>query len=143
MVTETNVAGGRHTSRPPQAVNHMITGLLHSPLHGLLDPGICELRYTGRRTGRTVALPVMYARYGEQFVVVVGDAADKRWWRTFTRPYPVEVCRGHECRAGTGRIVHPDSPAYRPAWDAYTRRQHLDRQPGDLLLLIDFGGRPA
>jgi hypothetical protein len=112
-------------------------------LHGLLDPGICELRYRGRRTGRGVALPVIYARHGEGFVVVVGDAPDKQWWRNFTDPRPVEVRRGGQLRVGICRVVAPDDPAYQPAWQAYIQRQHVPREPTDRLLVIEFsGGQP-
>lgn len=116
----------------------MVLGLLRSPLHAVLDPGICELRYRGRRSGRSIALPVIYARYGEKYVVVVGNSADKRWWRTFTEPRPVEVRRGGRLRAGTGRLVAATDPEYWPAWQAYSRRQHVSRVPGDRILLIDF-----
>jgi hypothetical protein len=119
-------------------INRMVLGLLRSPLHGLLDPGICELRYRGRRTGRAVALPVIYARHGDGYVVVVGGAPDKLWWRNFTDPRPVQVRQGGRLRAGICRVVAPDDPAYEPAWRAYLRRQHVPREPGDRLLVIEF-----
>jgi deazaflavin-dependent oxidoreductase (nitroreductase family) len=119
-------------------LNRMILALLRSPLHGLLDPGICELRYRGRRSGRTVSLPVIYARDGEQLVVVVGDSSAKQWWRNFATSGLVDVRRGGRWRAGTCRVVAPDDPAYGSAWRAYVQRQHVSREPGDRLLLIDF-----
>jgi hypothetical protein len=36
-----------------------------------------------------------------------------------------------------GRIVSPQEPGYEAAWQAYAQRQHLARQPGDRLLLVD------
>ncbi|WP_432825511.1 nitroreductase/quinone reductase family protein [Dactylosporangium sp. CA-092794] len=99
---------------------------------------VAELRYHGRRTGRRVALPVLYARYGEQFVVIVGDAPHKRWWRNFTQPASVQVRRGGQLRAGTCRLVAPDDPSYEPAWRAYDQRQHVQREQTDQLLLIEF-----
>ncbi len=149
MTTSMGTSGRRHASRPPTLVNRMVLGVLRSPLHGLLDAGMCELRYRGRRTGRSVALPVLYARYGEQFVVVVGDAADKRWWRNFTDPGPVQVRRGDQLRAGICRVVAPDDPSYEPAWQAYVQGQQVWREPTDRLLLIEFklgaasAGEPA
>jgi hypothetical protein len=119
-------------------VNRIVLGLLRSPLHALLDPGICELRFRGRRSGRPIALPVIYAGYGEKYAVVVGDSAAKRWWRTFTAPWPVEVRRGGRLRSGTCRVVAATDPEYEPAWQAYSRRQHVPRDPGDRLLVIDF-----
>jgi hypothetical protein len=143
MGSDTNADRRRHAHRPPAVVNRMVLAVLRSPLHGLLDPGICELRYRGRRTGRMVALPVIYARYGERFVVVVGDASDKRWWRNFTDPRQVEVRRGRQRGVGTCRVVTPDDPDYEPAWCAYAQRQHVTLEPGDRLLVIDLPVSPA
>jgi hypothetical protein len=126
----------RHTRRPPAVVNRAVLAVLRSALHGLLDAGICELRYQGRRTGRTIALPVMYAIHGTDVVVLIGDAGHKQWWRNFIRPGPVEIRRGKQRLAGEGRIVAPTEAGYDAAWKAYLARQHVDSQPGDRLLVI-------
>jgi hypothetical protein len=130
----------RHTRRPPAAVNRTVLAILRSRLHGLLDAGLCELRYQGRRTGRTVALPVMYAIDGTDVVVLIGDAGHKRWWRNFIQPWPVEIRRGRQRLAGVGRIAAPTGAGYDDAWKAYLDRHHVDRQPGDHLLVITLSG---
>jgi hypothetical protein len=130
----------RHARRPLAVVNRTVLAILRSPLHGLLDAGMCELRYRGRRTGRTVALPVMYAVHGNDVVVLVGDAPDKRWWRNFTRPGPVEIRRGRQRLAGVGRIVASTEAGYGEAWQAYFNRHHVDSQPGDRLLVVTLTG---
>jgi hypothetical protein len=96
----------------------VVLAVLRSPIHGLLDPGLCELRYRRRRTGTTVSLPVLYAIYARHYVVVVGDAADKRWWRTFIQPWPVQVRQGGRLRPGLGRMLNADDPEYQTAWQA-------------------------
>ena len=141
MTTDFGTPRRRHARRPPAVFNRAVLALLRSPAHGLLDPGICELRYQGRRTGRGVALPVLYARHGEQFVVIVGDARHKQWWRNFIEPFPVQVRRGGQLRTGTCRVVTPDDAAYEPVWRAYEQGQHIRRDPADRLLLIDFTTR--
>ncbi len=128
----------RNSPAPPRWFNRTVLAVLRSPLHPLLDPGICELRYRGRRSGRSIALPVIFARDGARIVVLVGDAARKRWWRGFVTPYPVEVRRhGRPPLAGTGRILAPDEPDYPRAARAYRARQHVAVEPGDRLLLIE------
>jgi hypothetical protein len=141
MTTSTDTPRRRHARRPSAAFNRIVLGLLRSPAHGLLDPGMCELRYQGRRTGHRVALPVLYARHGEQFVVVVGDAPHKQWWRNFIHSAPVQVRRAGQIRTGTCRVVPPGDPLHGPAWDAYDQGQHVQREPTDQLLLIDFNTR--
>jgi hypothetical protein len=65
---------------------------------------LCELRFTGARSGRSVVLPVMYARRGEQLVVLVGGADQKRWWRSFAQPIPVQVLLRGDIRSGIGHL---------------------------------------
>jgi hypothetical protein len=132
----------RHTRRPPAVVNSTVLAILRSPLHGLLDAGMCELRYQGRRTGRTVALPIMYAVHGTDIVVLVGDASHKQWWRNFTRPRPVEIRRGPRLLAGVCRIVAPTDAGYDDAWAAYFDRHHVERRPGDRLLVVEMSEAP-
>jgi hypothetical protein len=127
----------RRARHPPAYVNRVVLAMLRSPLHRLLDPGMCELRYRGRRSGRSVSLPVMYAAGDNRTVVLVGDAPDKRWWRNFTTPAPVDVRRAGRTCHGTGRIVPADHPDFPAAWAIYEARHHIERQDGDRLLIID------
>jgi len=126
----------RHTHRPPALVNRAVLAVLRSPLHRVLDTEMCELRY---RTddGRMVCLPVLYAADGDRYVVLVGDAADKRWWRHFRRPAAVEVRRGGRSGAATGRILPPSDPGYQAAVHAHLDRHHVPIESTDQVLLIE------
>jgi len=46
--------------------------------------GLTEIRYTGRRSGRDVVLPVGYRRRGPDIVIGVAMPDGKKWWRNFT-----------------------------------------------------------
>ena len=50
---------GRPARQHHPLANRCVLAVLRSPLHTLLDPGLRELRYRGRRSGRSIALPVM------------------------------------------------------------------------------------
>lgn len=96
---------------PVATVNRLVLAALHTPvLHAMLDHGLCQLRYTGRRSGRAVCLPVQYARHGTAVVVYVEHAAGKAWWRNFTQPHPVEVMIRGERFRGVGHLVVADAP---------------------------------
>ncbi|GGR87867.1 hypothetical protein GCM10010169_35140 [Micromonospora fulviviridis] len=128
----------RHTHRPPAVVNRLILAALRSRrLHGLLDGQLCEVRYRAA-DGRLVSLPVLYATTNGRYVVLVGDASDKRWWRHFRRPAEVQVCRGGRCRTGAGQVVPPGDPAFGPAAEAYARRHGVPVGPDDRLLVVDL-----
>jgi hypothetical protein len=115
---------GRRRLWRRQAVVSALTLLaLHTPLvHRLLDRAVCELRFTGRHSGRTVTLPVMYARQGGDLVVLVGRAAGKTWWRNFSRPHVVHVRRAGRWHEGIGRTVTAGTDGRPTATDVYRAR---------------------
>ena len=117
--------------------NRCVLAMLRSPLHRLLDPGLRELRYRAHRSGRQVALPVMYAQSGDRFVVMVGNAPGKTWWRHFATPMPVEVRRWHRVRHGVGRVVRPGEDGYAEAVRVYAARHALVPQADERLVVID------
>ncbi len=142
---------GTATMRPPTGrpgrrrhplINALVLGLLRSPVHGILDPGLCEVRYQGRLTGRRVCVPVLYAAEVNRFVVVAGDADRKSWWRNFTSPYPVDVRRGGETRHGMGRLIRPGEPGYADILAIYQRRHDIAIQSTDRVLLIETPAIP-
>ncbi|MFC0531715.1 hypothetical protein [Phytohabitans kaempferiae] len=132
----------RQTRRPPALVNRAVLAILRSRLHRLLDSELCELRYrTG--SGRRVTLPVLYATDGGKYVVLIGDSANKRWWRHFLRPAQLELCRGGSRRTGIGRILARSDPDYQTAVRMHQHRHHVPMQPGDQILLVQTGPRSA
>jgi deazaflavin-dependent oxidoreductase (nitroreductase family) len=66
---------------PPRWVNRLVVRILRSPLHPLLGRALAPVTVNGRRTGRPVTVPVMYARRGGDLIVLVGHAPRKSWWR--------------------------------------------------------------
>jgi hypothetical protein len=117
--------------------NRWVLAMLRSPLHRLLDPGLRELRYRAGRSGRQVALPVMYAQSGDRFVVLVGNAPGKTWWRHFRTPEPVEVRRWRRVRRGVGRVIGRDEDGYAEAVRVYAARHSLVPQADERLIVID------
>jgi hypothetical protein len=84
--------------------NPFVRVLLRSPLHGLLSRRLVLLRVTGRRSGRTIELPVGYAREPSGIVVTVGAARRKQWWRNIEGPTPVAVVLAGRTRAGVAEL---------------------------------------
>ncbi|MBW3663714.1 MAG: nitroreductase family deazaflavin-dependent oxidoreductase [Actinobacteria bacterium] len=81
-----------------RTVNHLLHGLLRSPLHRLISGKVALLSYGGRRTGRRYTIPVFYRDKGERITVAVGWPDRKVWWRNLTGAgAPVQlVVRGEE-----------------------------------------------
>jgi hypothetical protein len=80
---------GMRVKRPQG--NALVLAILRSRVHRLLSGLAVELRYTGRRSGRTYALPVQYARTGDRLILWPQGADRKSWWRNFRTPGPVMV----------------------------------------------------
>ena len=65
-------------------VNRVAVALLDAPVLGrIVGRGLVKIRYVGRRTGKTVELPVGYRRSGRDIVIGVMAPDAKTWWRNF------------------------------------------------------------
>jgi deazaflavin-dependent oxidoreductase (nitroreductase family) len=93
--------------------NPFVRALLRSPLHRLASGALLLFTYTGRRTGRAHAIPVMYARDGERLIVFAAWPERKRWWRNFDGgPAAVRVRERGRWVEGTAKVVRdPDRVA--------------------------------
>lgn len=66
-------------------VNTLFVALIDAPLIGpVVRRGLINIRYVGRRSGKTVQLPVGYRRSGGDVVIRVAAPDSKTWWRNFT-----------------------------------------------------------
>jgi hypothetical protein len=65
-------------------VNKLFVGLINAPLVGsLVRRGMINIRYVGRRSGRTIETPVGYRRSGDTLTINVMSPDAKTWWRNF------------------------------------------------------------
>ena len=84
-------------------VNKLFVGLIDAPIVGpLLRRGLINIRYVGRRSGKTIETPVGYQRSGDGIVINVMSPDNKTWWRNFLGeggPITLLKLDGHD-RAG-------------------------------------------
>jgi hypothetical protein len=65
-------------------VNRLFVALIDAPIVGpLVRRGLINIRYVGRRSGKTVETPVGYQRSGDSIVINVMSPDNKTWWRNF------------------------------------------------------------
>ncbi len=65
-------------------VNKVFIGLIDAPVVGpFVRRAMINIRYVGRRSGRTIETPVGYRRAGEKIVINVMSPDKKTWWRNF------------------------------------------------------------
>src|SRR5882757_8861672 len=65
-------------------VNKLFVALIDAPVVGsLVRRGLINIRYVGRRSGKTIETPVGYQRSGDSIVINVMSPDTKTWWRNF------------------------------------------------------------
>jgi len=108
--------------------------------HGMIGRPTLMLRTTGRRSGTTRTAVLVYARDGEDYLVVPsnGGADDPPAWFHNLRANPdVEIQVRRERRRGRAAVVEPDDPDYERLWaianenngDRYRAYQKLTDRP--------------
>jgi deazaflavin-dependent oxidoreductase (nitroreductase family) len=108
--------------------------------HRMIGVPTLLLRSTGRRSGATRTNGLVYARDGDDYLVVASNGGADRppAWLHNVRAHPdVEVQIGRDRRPGTARIVEPSDPDYDRLWrivndnnrDRYTAYQQQTRRP--------------
>jgi F420H(2)-dependent quinone reductase len=108
--------------------------------HNMIGVPTLLLRTTGRRSGETRTNGLVYARDGEDYLVVASNGgADKppAWLHNLKANPEVEVQIGRERRKGTARALEPSDPEYDRLWkivnennkDRYTAYQKQTDRP--------------
>jgi deazaflavin-dependent oxidoreductase (nitroreductase family) len=90
------------------------------------------LRTTGRRSGATRTNALVYARDGDDYLVVASNGGADRppaWLHNLGASPEVEIQVARERRAGTARIVEPSDPDYDRLWKLVNDNNH-DRYTG-------------
>lgn len=139
MSTAVSVTPHRARAGAPNAV---VLGVLHSPARRLVQGRLCALRFTGRRTGAVITLPVEYTRDTDRIVVLAGRGPTMSWWRNFLSPHPVEVWLDGRWQPGTGTTVLPGHP-HRTDELAVYRSTHarISADTDDPLIVITLAGQ--
>lgn len=87
--------------------------------HRMLGVPTLLLRTTGRRSGATRTNGLVYARDGDDYLVVPSNGGADRasaWLHNVRANPSVEIQVGRERRKGTARIVEPSDPDYDRLW---------------------------
>jgi hypothetical protein len=78
------MASGIYASPLVCVFNKMFVALIDAPVVGpLVRRGMINIRYVGRRSGKTIETPVGYRRSGDGIVINVMAPDSKTWWRNF------------------------------------------------------------
>jgi len=85
-----------------RVVNPTMTGLLRSPLHGLLSKSLMLLIYEGRKSRKRYIIPVGYVERGGKLYVFTHSA----WYKNFIGGAPVAMRLRGQLVRGTATVVN-------------------------------------
>lgn len=82
--------------------NKWIVWLLRSPLHGLLSASTAVLTLKGRKSGKSVTVPVNFTRDGSTLWIT--SKPERVWWRNLEGGAPVKVLLARKEYEGRGEV---------------------------------------
>jgi F420H(2)-dependent quinone reductase len=85
------------------------------------------LRSTGRRSGATRTNALVYARDGDEYLLVASNGGADRhpaWLHNLKANPSVEIQLGRERRRGTAKVIEPSDPDYERVWKAVNANNH-------------------
>lgn len=125
------------TPTVPPIVNRVMTGLLRSPVHGMVSKKILLFTFTGRKSGKTYTTPVSYSQTGDQVTIFT----HANWWKNLRGGAPVHLrLRGRELQ-GVAEPVAEDKQAVATALAAHLRNVPSDARYYDVA--FDEHGNPS
>ncbi len=96
--------------------NALVGGVLRSPLHRTMSRSLLLLTYRGRRTGKEYTIPVGYARFSDdELVVIAGRPGGKTWWTNMRGSLPVRLLLAGKEIEGEARLAAGDEAVARLA----------------------------
>lgn len=87
--------------------------------HHMIGVPTLLLRTTGRRSGATRTNALVYARDGDDYLLVASNGGADRppaWLHNLRADPNVEIQIGRDRRRGAARIVEPSDPSYEHLW---------------------------
>jgi F420H(2)-dependent quinone reductase len=95
--------------------------------HRMIGVPTLLLRTTGRRSGATRTNGLVYARDGEDYLVVASNGGADRppaWLHNIRAKPDVEIQIARERRNATAMVVEPSDPDYDRLWKIVNDRNH-------------------
>lgn len=95
--------------------------------HRMIGVPTLLLRTTGRRSGATRTNALVYARDGDDYLLVASNGGADRppAWLHNLRAHPdVEIQIGRERRRATATIIEPSDPRYGQLWKTVNTNNH-------------------
>lgn len=117
--------------------------LLRSPLHRVASGQLLLITYTGRRSGRSYTLPVMYARHEDALVVHVARADEKVWWRNLRGGAAVRIRLRGRTLGGRAEVVQGNLELAQAYVERFPRERERLEASADPVFVVITSLEPA
>jgi hypothetical protein len=87
--------------------NPILSALLRSPLHAVLDGGTMLVTVAGRRSGRLYTTPVNYQQQGDMLTII--SLRERTWWRNLRGGAELGVLLRGQVRRGRAALSEDDA----------------------------------
>jgi hypothetical protein len=127
-------------NKPPstfvfQLANGIVSGLLRSPLHGILSNTLILLSFQGKKSGKTYTIPVGYTLNGN-LVKIVSRAG---WWKNLRKDVPVTLWLKGQQHSGIAEAFYGDENVVEAIMALAPKSQQLRKM---YRISLDANGQP-
>lgn len=104
-------------------LNWAIKPLMDSPFRFVLSHYVTLMKFTGRQSGKEFITPVGYNRFGDTILIALSDTTNRKWWRNYREPWPMQLqCKG-KWISGTAVVVEPGSAEFKTCLEKIFNRR--------------------
>jgi hypothetical protein len=118
MAEQTPTQSTPERPKPPAWANRLISGILRSPLHGLLSKEMMLITFTGRKSGKKITTPVTMIPTGDGVKFFCASP----WYKNLVGGAPVSVVLAGRERAGQAAVVEDPEALLRETKDFIAKR---------------------
>ncbi len=101
---------GKTQAPPPAFFNKLVTGLLRSPLHGLMSKSTLLLTITGHKSGRQYVIPVSYVQKDGQ-TILCSTLRSRGWWKNLRGGADISLRLRGQDRPARATAIYDDAAA--------------------------------
>jgi hypothetical protein len=106
----------------PPWLNRIMSGLLRSPLHGVVSKTIMLISFTGRKSGKVYTTPISYYRDND----TVTAFTSSKWWRNLDGGAPVTLRIKNKEYQGQAEAIADDNETVAQELMAFLRVVRFD-----------------
>ena len=109
-------------------LNWVVKPLMDSPFHWPLSHYVALIKFTGRQSGREFITPIAYNRFGDTVYIALSDTTNRKWWRNYREPWPMQIKLNGKWLGGTAVVIDPGSAEFKAGFEQiFNKRSFIAR----------------